>query len=535
MSKVFIFFVTIFCLIFFSATETFAAEVGHGKKILYIPIDNRPCNLKQVVEVAEKLGYEILTPPENFLGTGASDELLGNPEKIWNWLEENSFGADAAVISTDAMIYGSLVASRKHDLSAEEVLTRVKKFENYRKNFPSLPIYAFSTIMRTPTLSGSSAEPEYYKKYGDMIYNYAALKDKSEFEKISRREKNQIANFEKEIPEDVMKDWFNRREKNYNANKFFIDLMNAETFQFLVIGCDDNSFYSQTHLESRHLNEYAKNFNLGKTQFQIMAGADELGMLMVARAINKDLNEIPFVAVGYNDGVGANTIPSYSNEKISDSIEGAIIAAGGLKVPSAERADFVVAVNTNYDGKTFSASSAKNNLKPRKGTKNFMKLLNSYVEKNYRVGVADISTSNGSDNALMEQIRKNNLQFKISAYGGWNTPTNASGFLIGEGVLTKFLSDHEKNSLLLTRYFDDWIYQANVRTQIANGLIWTVPGEGNYSKLDGKRAGLEKLTAELAKKFADENIILPTNNKVKNLSANFIWNRCFECDFSFEY
>ena len=514
MNKVFIFLATIFCLIFFSATETFAAEVGHGKKILYIPIDNRPCNLKQVVEVAEKLGYEIVTPPEEILGIGASDELLGKPDELWDWMEKNSYGVNAAVISTDAMIYGSLVASRKHDLSMEEIFARAEKFENYRKNFPALPIYAFSTIMRTPTLAGSSAEPEYYRKYGDMIYNYAALKDKEEMGMISRGEKNQIAQFEKEIPEDVMKDWFDRREKNYNANKYLVGLMNVETFQYFFIGCDDNSFYSQTHLESRHLKEFGK--NLYKTQFQIAGGVDELGMLMVARAINKDLNEIPFVAVGYNDGVGANTIPSYSNEKISDSIDGAIIAAGGLRIPAAERADFVLAVNTNYDGKTFSASSAKNNLKPRKGTKNFMNLLNSYVEKNYRVGVADISTSNGSDNALMEQIRKNNLQFKISAYGGWNTPTNASGFLIGEGVLTKFLSDHEKNSLLLTRYFDDWIYQANVRTQIANGLIYTVPGDGQYNKLDGKRNGLEK-------------------TPIKNISANFIWNRCFECDLSFDY
>lgn len=533
MNRIFIFLVTVCAVIFLSTSETFAAEIGQGKKILYIPIDNRPCNLKQVVEVGEKLGYEILTPPEEILGTGAADEKLGQPEKIWTWLEKNSAGTNAAVISTDAMIYGSLVGSRKHDLSMDEVMRRAKKFEDLRKNFPSLPIYAFSTIMRTPTLAGSSAEPAYYQKYGDMIYNYAALKDKSEFEKISRREKNQIAQFENDIPAEIMSDWFNRREKNYNANKYFVDLMSAGTFQFFLIGCDDNAKYSQTHLESRHLKEHGK--NLSKTQFQVTAGADELGMILVSRAINKDLNEIPFVAVGYNDGVGENTIPSYSNEKIFDSIECAIIAAGGMRIPDAERADFVVAVNTNYDGKTFEASSPKNNIKPRKSTKNFMKLLNGYVEKNYSVGVADIATANGADNALMNQLRKNNLQFKISAYGGWNTATNTSGFMIGAGVLTRFLNEHEKNSLLLTRYFDDWVYQSNIRTQIANGLILSVPGEGSYPKLDGKRAGLEKLTAELTKKFAEENIIFPANTSAKNISANFIWNRCFECDFDFDF
>ena len=535
MSRIFIFLLTFFAVSAFFLTKTFAADVGHGKKILYIPIDNRPCNLKQTAEVAKKLGYEVISPPENFLGTGAADELLGNPEEIWKWLEKNSYGADFAVISTDALIYGSLVGSRKHELSAEEIMNRAKKFENYLEKFPSLPVYAFSTIMRTPTLAGSSAEPEYYKKYGDMIYNYTVLKDKDEMGTISRKEKNQIYHYEKDIPVDVMEDWFSRREKNYNANQYFIDLVKTGKFKYFLICCDDNARFSQTHLEARHLDEYAKNFDLDKTQFQVMSGVDEMGMLLVSRAINKDLNEIPFISVNYNDGVGANTLPSFSNEIIADSIDEAIIAAGGLKIPSNDRADFVLAVNTNFNGKTFSSSDKENTKKPRKGTKTFMKLLNNLLEKNYPVGVGDIAASNGSDNALMEQIRKNNLQFKISGYGGWNTATNSVSFLIGEGVLTKFLTEHEKNSLLLTRYFDDWIYQANIRTQIANGLIWTVEGEGEYSKLDGKRKNLEKLTAELATKFADENIILPAGTSLKNISANFKWNRCFECDFYFDY
>ena len=134
---------------------------------------------------------------------------------------------------------------------------------------------------------------------------------------------------------------------------------------------------------------------------------------MLSRAINKNLNEIPFVATKYNAGKGGETIPSYSNEKISADIEGAIFAAGGLPIPAFERADLVVAVNTNFDGKTFEATSAKNTLTPRKGTETFMKILNDFTEKNYPVGVVDIAFANGADNALMEQIKNQNLQFKI--------------------------------------------------------------------------------------------------------------------------
>lgn len=41
--------------------------------------------------------------------------------------------ADAAVISSDSMVYGSLVASRKHNLSEDVVLARVHNFEKYIK------------------------------------------------------------------------------------------------------------------------------------------------------------------------------------------------------------------------------------------------------------------------------------------------------------------------------------------------------------------------------------------------------------------
>lgn len=535
MSRQIIFVTVVFLAIFFSASVTFAASVGQGKKILYIPIDNRPCNLKQTVEVIEKLGYNVVTPPEEFLGTGATPEKFGKPDELWNWLENNSAGINAAVISTDAMIYGSLVGSRLHDLSAEKIMERAKKFEEFNQKFPYIPIYAFGTIMRTPTASGSSFEPEYYKKYVNIIWNYTRLKDKSEVEKLSRGEKKDIAKFENEIPSEVMSEWFTLREKNYNANEFFINLANAGVFQYFLLGCDDNAPFSQTHLESRHLEEHAENLNLGKTVCMVTSGADELGMLMMSRAVNKDLNEIPFVAVGYNEGKGKNTVPSYANEPIGKSVSDAIIAAGGLEIPAPERADLVLAVNTNFDGKTFEASSAKNNLKPRRETKTFMNLLKNFVRKNYYVGVIDIATANGADNALMNQLKQNDLQFKISAYGGWNTATNSSGFLIGAGVLAKFMNDYEKNSLLLTRYFDDWAYQANIRTQLANDLIWTVPGDGNYLKLDGRREGLEKLTGELAEKFAAENFILPAGTLIKNIRANFIWNRCFESDISFEF
>ena len=528
-----LFLLTLICMVI-STNVTFAEDIGKGKKLIYIPIDNRPINLIQTIEVAERLGYEVLVPPEIFLGTGPKPEQYGNPAELWNWLILNAPKADAAVISTDAMLYGSLVGSRNHILTNEEILSLAKNFEQLHNENPALPIYAFATIMRTPRSASatSNAEPEYYKTYAAKIFNYTALKDKSETEKLSEMEQSEMAALEKEIPAEYLQDWLGRRAKNYDANKYFVDLTKKNAFKYFLVGCDDSALFSQTHLESRHLTEYGK--PLGKELFQVMSGADELGMLMLSRAINNDLHLVPSISISYNDGKGGDTVPTFSNEKISESLEGAILSVGGIRVTNPENADLVLAIHTFPNGKTVNADSKKNKRRAHTGIGPYMKMLKGYVKNNYPVGVVDISTSNGSDNALMQRLKRDNLQFKIRSYSGWNTATNSAGFLIGAGVLTNQMTNDDIYALLMTRYLDEWAYQANIRTQINNGLIWTIPGDGNAWNLGTRQEGLEKLAGEKISEFAKKNFRLPKNYSLKNIQVLFPWNRTFEAEITFD-
>lgn len=511
------------------ATVTFAASIGQGKKILYVPIDNRPIILPQTAEVAEKLGYEVVVPPDEIIGSRTN---FGDAEKLWVWLNENAPGATAAVISTDAMLYGSLIASREHNLTAEEIMNRAKKFEEFKKNFPYIPIYAFASIMRTPRMgSPVGNEPKYYQTYGTQIFRYTALKDKAEVTKLTKKESKELEQLEKNIPKEYLDDWFKRRAKNFNALKYFADLTREYTFDYLILGCDDSAPFSQTHLEARHLAEYTK--SLGKARCQVMAGADELGVLLISRAVNRDIGEIPLVSAHYNVGKGAYTFPSYGNEIISESVDGAIYAAGGFRINLDNRADFVLAVSTNYDGKTMEANLPGNYTTPRKGTKPFINILKELVEKNYSVGVIDVAYGNGADNALMDQMRLNDLLFKIRAYGGWNTASNSSGFLIGTGVLIRWMDNRDVEDLLLTRYLDDWVYQANVR-RVVTDMLAKMPGDGSKGMLNDKIKRVDELTSELAMKFVAENITLPQGYLLKNILFTHPWNRMYEAGVSFD-
>ena len=506
------------------ATEARHKAPAEPDKIIFIPHDNRPISDKQTADVARQLGYDVVVPPNELLG---DRQDLGHPDELWTWLDEHAAGAKAAVVSSDSMLYGSLVGSRKHEYSEQEIIGRAERFTAFRKEHPKLPLYVFGSIMRTPRTGEASGheEPGYYRNYGADIFRYTVLKDKAEVEGLTRRERKESEFLEKLIPKQSLADWMGRRAKNFKANEHLIDLTRKNDFNYFVLGRDDNAPYSQTHMESRHLADYGK--DLGKTRYQAMAGIDEIGMLLLTRAINDMEREVPFIFVRYNWGRGERTVPSYSDEPIKDSIADAIAATGAMAVSSPAKADLVLVVNTNPNGKTYEANDRANDGTPRDGTDYFASIVEEYVRAGYPVGVADIAYANGADNALMEELKARGLLFKLRAYAGWNTATNSTGFVLGSGMLAKRMTDEAVDDLLLTRYLDDWGYQANVRNIVARQLTW-LRGDGVYGSLDTKRDAVETRTSRFMTRFAEEN--LPPLPELSSLRVTFPWNRMFESD-----
>ena len=501
------------------------------EKIVFVPHDGRPISSKQTADVVQRVGYDVVVPPPELLG---SREDWGHPDELWTWLDENLAqpGVKAAVISSDAMIYGSLVGSRKHDYTRSQVLARAARFDELQRTHRKIPLYVFGSIMRTPRTGEASGheEPEYYRRYGADIFRYTVLRDKEEVEGLTRRERKEYDFLGRLIPQEALADWMGRREKNYAVNEYLIDLLRKrDTFRYLTLGRDDNAPFSQTHLESRHLTEAGA--DLGKTRFQTMAGIDEIALLMLTRAVNEQKHEVPFVFARYNWGRGADTVPAYSDEKIGTSVSDAVLAAGGMMVRAPEKADVVLMVNTNPDGHTYEANAVLNDGTPREGTTYFADIVADYVAKGYPVSVADIAFANGADNALMAELQRRGLLYKIQAYAGWNTPTNSSGFALGEGMLVRHMDGDSIDHLLTTRYLDDWAYQANVRNVIARQLTW-LRGDGFYGSLGTKIDAVSMRSSHMMNRFIEEN--LPPLAEVDSVVVTFPWNRMFESDILLE-
>ncbi|MBR4904058.1 MAG: DUF4127 family protein [Selenomonadaceae bacterium] len=507
-------------LIIFSGSAQAFAE-----KILFIPHDDRPVSFQQPVEVIEQLGYEIISP---------STEILNQPDELWTWFNENAPSCNAAVVSSDALLYGGLIPSRSHQIDNDILTARVQNFKFLRDNNPNIKIYAFGSLMRTPQhgTPGDREEPDYYGEHGANIFQLTRLLDKQEISNLDAEERQALYDLEKNIPDEILDDYFARRVKNLSATFSLLDLAYDAVISYFVIGRDDNSPLSQTHRENRQLLEYMKNI----PNAQSLAGIDEFAMLLLTRAVNDLRGSVSSVYVKFNRGKGEKTVPAYSDEQIGNSVHEQILIAGAVPVSKPERADFVLMVNTDPNGDTF---HFHNSFPPQilserqqkyfmKNAKKFSAQVEDFIDKNLPVGIADIICANGSDNFLMNRLRDKNLLFKLQAYGGWNTATNTTGFVLGMGILAKKMRRQSVNRLLATRYLDDWAYQANVRSQIAAELSKLPEGLQIYLNLGKYESEIVRRENQLMKDFAKKN--LP---RVKNFSVKNTWHRMFECEINF--
>ncbi len=492
--------------------------VGYAQTLMYVPFDNRPVSLDYVRDTVEKGGFDIMIPPESFLANRTKN---ADPDFLWDWVFANADQADSIVVSADALIYGGLVASRTHDLSDSVLLANVKKFEKLKKMNPTARIYVFSTIMRSPHASSGGVEPPYYETYGPAIFQLNALRDKRELQGLTNVEEIEFRYLTYTIPEEVDKDWLARRAKNFKMNVELINDAKKDIFSYLLMGRDDCSPYSRSHQESRWLAKEA--VGLPPSKYLSFPGADQLGLVLLARAANDLRFKIPSMAVKYTRGTGDKTVPSYEDVAVGDTVRNHLIASGCILLQSERVADMVLAINTPANGFTKEAGNGENPQESRLSTIAFVKDIESYFAANKKVAVADIAFANGADNSLMAELTKNKIVPKLEAYSGWNTASNTIGYTIAQSVFAQKMKKEDKNSLLAIRLLDDWAYQANIR----RGLLKDVLIPRGHSDVQ-----LNEITPELITEtelqmnaFAKENL---SWHPVKKIEVTFPWNRMFE-------
>ncbi len=493
------------------------ATTVSAQTIIYIPIDDRPVNMEYVIETAKAAGVDIVTPPASLIGSHSNQ---GKPDSLWEWLFEHAKTADNIVLATDTLLYGNLITSRTHNLPAQVIADRLTNFDKLKALNPNMKLYIFSTIMRSPKAVGGWEEPAYYKIYGPNIFRICALRDKAETQELTQDEKSELSALLDKVPQSALADWYDRREKNFSANQRLLAYAQTGTFTYFILGRDDCWPYSQSHMEARHL--AAETTKLPTSSFGFFPGTDELGMLLVTRAINKANDHTPTIRVLFAPGTGPETVPSYQDVPVGQTINENIIAAGGKPVDS-EQADLILAVNTPGDGITYESDNALNRGQFRAEPVVLVWDIAYEMKAGHKVAVADITFANGADNTLMSELSKRDLLFKLESYSGWNTAGNTIGYAIGQGMLAGKMAPEAKNRLLAVRYLDDWAYQANVRAAVGREVLY--PRGGSWFSLGKLSSRMTTETDRRLQSFAAVNF--PTY-PLKNFKVSFPLDRMFE-------
>ena len=514
-------FTILFCLFVW-----LGAGDAEAKRIVYIPHDDRPISLEETVLTAEAAGITMITPPANLLGSRTS---AGDPDALWAWLHQNIKRADAVVVSADALIYGSLVASRKHDLDQDTINRRVDNFRTLKNYHNGMTTYVFASVMRSPRASEGGVEPAYYETYGPKIFEYTALLDKQESRIITRNEEKILKKLAKEIPTEYLTDWLNRRAKNLSATLRLVDLAHADSFKYLIVGRDDNAPYSQTRRDCRRIDD--KSAGLGKSRYTSVPGVDELGLVMVTRAISDLSWDMPRISAIYAPGIGGATVPTYSDVPCSTSIDAHIFATGAYPT-TLDRADIVLAVNTSRYGRTYEAAWPENDSTITDAHRSLADSIERELARGKKVALADIKYANGADNGLMKLLSERGILDDLYAYGGWNTADNTIGFVIAQSILVGKADEKDRTRLLALRYLDDWGYQANIRQYLQQNIIAHSNGKATDVNIRPIKPRLIAIGERKMTAFADQ--YLPFMD-INDINISFPWNRTFEADIDITF
>ncbi|WP_405081459.1 DUF4127 family protein [Paenibacillus chitinolyticus] len=524
-------------------------------KIVFVPLDERPCNLEYPQRLAEMTDLELAAPPMSILGR---KKAPGDTEALGNWLLREAEGADYALVSLDMLVYGGIVPSRLHYLTREDALKRLEVLRELKRNKPDLRIHAFNLIMRVPAYSSSEEEPNYYADYGRELFLYGWYTDKNEQEALTDEEERIFTGILDKIPQDVLEDFIGRREINAFVNRTALELAEEGIIDYLIIPLDDNSQYGFSPLEQRALAILSEELDL-TDRVAIYPGADEIGCTLFARIFCESKGYLPKLFVRYSSTRGPFCIPKYEDRSLNESIKAHLTSAGAFMADSSQGADAVLMVNSPAVGESDMAETSQawsqrhRSYFSEVNLREFAQAMRVYLGEGRTVALADVAVCNGGDTVLLKLLARQGQLEGLSAYAGWNTSGNTLGTVIAHAVIEAYYagaretaggtdadtpaggrlrSEAQKRSsraFYFYRLVEDWGYQALVRKDVTANVL---PAFGaGYFGLAGKQPEIEAVIAEKLRSFVEERLAGLTPERIELANVHLPWNRMFEVGF----
>ena len=305
--------------------------------------------------------------------------------------------------------------------------------------------------MRISNNNCNEEEKEYWADFGKKIFEYSFELHRSEIEG-NRSAKEKATQVAKEIPSEILIDWLSTRERNFSVNKEYVKMFDDGIFDTLIFSKDDCAKYGFNVKEAKYFEFLAQT---RKGMF-VKTGADEIPLTLLSRCIS-DGKKIKMAPI-YTNPDEVDKISKYEDVSVKKSVESQILTAGG-SVSSPDEADLILYVNNFID--------RQGEIVMGINTKSFEGEFKT-PDKPYMT--ADVRFANGADNEFIRELFKNELKDEyFYGYSAWNTTANTLGSLICGAKVKFFAQKYNKDNfkkLQVTRFSDDWAYQANVRQML---------------------------------------------------------------------
>lgn len=502
-------------------------------RILYLPLDERPCNrLFPQMMAATCPDVELTVVPERLLGhKKAPADVPG----IWSYLEKNVEAHDCVILSAEMLFFGGLLPSRLHQMSPESARDLLDRLVALRRRCPRTRFYLSQLIMRTPRYSSSDEEPDYYETWGRELYRRAYLADKFARQGLSDEERAELESLERTLPREVREDYERRRDFNLTLLERVIDLVDAKVVDTLFIPQDDSSEFGYTALDQRRIGEKIKGSSHSDHIFT-HPGADEAGCELLARAYLDAVGRRPRVHVLYGTLLAPEIVPLYEDRPLGVSVGQHLLACGCVPCADPARADLTLAINA--PGRVMEEARqqlfADATYRTFRCQPAFVRDVVDLVRGGSAVALADCAFANGGELELVSQLDAAGALDQLVSYKGWNTTCNTIGTSLAQGALACGAPAREalvKN--VAYHVVDDALYQSDVRWWLERQLAelgLTYFDLGSAADEIGRRAagrlqGL--LERACGRSFRTHPALVE--------SIAFPWNRLFEIEASLSF
>lgn len=388
--------VLLISMLFVSSASSGAAAASSAQSpvVAYIPLDDRPVNYDRVIYQAKAAGLTLLMPDEDLFRTRLDNQptnkngtQYGDCEALFAWLQSVEADCDYFVLSVDQLLSGGLVQSRTdcdywgilpQDSLERRTIDYLIDLSNRKK------VYLFDTVKRL-------AATAYYDNYvnGDIMRSYGslprgwlggddltianigayyekdglwrtigygdnamsaddiwALYQHYQYDTLygyTYETAQTIHNDLARLTNQMVTNELDARRRKLQLTDWLLTYVNtANTYYFL--GVDDSAVTES--IQTNEINYFNNLIASRSLPAKVYSGADELGMMAIARCAIEHYGVTPRIFVDYiGDGENGKS-DQYEPETVYQNMTGHIESLGCPIVDSIADADIVVLAMT---------------------------------------------------------------------------------------------------------------------------------------------------------------------------------------------